>query len=96
MRWSWRVWHRAQDEPLTKVPKEVKHAEAALTKWLDGFEDLTRDEVASRLGKPAEETTWMFEDKKEPLLIYRVGKTTKLSIYLSRNRVAQAALHFLP
>lgn len=81
---------------LAQVPKEVKQAEQTLIKWLDGFKDQTPEEVRKGLGAPAKETTWLFEEKKEPLLKYKIGDSTELSLYFVRGRVVKVGLHLLP
>jgi len=102
-RWSWAVslllvaaTSLVAKEPLGKVPKEVKQAEQTLTKWLDGFRRQTPEEVRKSLGTPTKETTWLFEEKKEPLLKYKIGDTTELSLYFHKGRVVKVGLHLLP
>src|SRR5262245_1368769 len=84
------------DEPPGRIPKEVKQAEQTLTKWLDGFIDQTSEGIRKSLGAPKKETTWLFEEKKELLLKYRIGDTTELSLYFHKERVVKAGLHLLP
>ena len=85
-----------EDQQIEKVPKDARAAERALTKWLNGFKAMTSDEVREALGDPANETVWLFEEKREPLLEYKVGNSTTLSLYFHRGRVVKAALHLLP
>ena len=101
--WSWAVGlllvtgaSLGADEPLEKVPREVKQAEQALTKWMDTFRHQTPDEVRESLGPPTKETTWLLQERKEPLLRYKIGDSTQLSLYFSKGRVVKVALHFLP
>jgi hypothetical protein len=101
--WSWAVGlllvagaSLGADEPPEKVPTEVKQAEQSLTKWLGGFKHQTPEEVRKALGAPTMETTWLFEEKKEPLLKYRIGDSTVLSLYFRKGRVIKVGLHLLP
>jgi hypothetical protein len=84
------------NESLEKVPKEVKQAEQTLTKWLDGFKHQTPEEVRESLGAPTKETTWLFKEKKELLLEYKIGDSTQLSLYFYKGRVVKVSLHLLP
>jgi hypothetical protein len=82
--------------PAEKFPKEVKQAEQALTRWLDGLKGRTAEEVRKSLGPPTKESTWLFEEEKQPLLVYKVGDSTELSLYFHKGRVVKAGLHLLP
>jgi hypothetical protein len=84
------------NEPLENIPKEVKQAEQTLTMWLDGFKQRTPDEVRKSLGAPTKETAWLFNEKKELLLKYKLGDTTELSLYFHNGRVVKVSLHLLP
>jgi hypothetical protein len=101
--WSWAVGlllaaaaSPGAERPLEKVPREVKQAEQALTKWLDGFKHQTPEEVRKSIGAPTKETTWLFREKKELLLEYRIGDSTQLSLYFHKGRVVKAGLLLLP
>jgi hypothetical protein len=83
-------------DPPEKVPKEVKQAEQLLTKWLDGFKNQTSEEVQKSLGAPSKESTWLFKEKKELLMKYKIGDSTELSLYFSQGRVVKTGLHLLP
>jgi hypothetical protein len=102
-RWSWGIAllfvvgaSLGADDPLEKLPVEVKQAEETLTKWVDGFKHDTSQEIRQTLGAPTKETTWLFEEKKEPLLKYKIGDTTVLSLYFHKGRVVKMGLHLLP
>jgi hypothetical protein len=102
-RWGWAVslWLVAAaslvgNEPVETIPKEVKQAEQTLGKWLDGFKHQTPEEVRKALGAPTKETTWLFQETKEPLLKYRIGDSTELSLYFRKGRVIKVGLHLLP
>ena len=86
----------AAEERVDKIPKEIQQAEKTLTKWMDGFRDQTPDQVRKSLGAPAKETTWLYEEKKEPLLKYKIGVSTDLSLYFAKGRVVSVSLHVLP
>jgi hypothetical protein len=85
----------ADDKPA-KVPEEIQQAENTLTKWINGFRGQTLAEIRKSLGDPSTETTWLFKEKKEPLLKYQIGKTTELSLRFYGGRVVSVALHLLP
>jgi len=102
-RWSWSVallfvvgTSFGANDSLEKLPVEVKQAEQTLTKWVDGFKHASPEEVRQSLGAPTKETTWLFQEKKEPLLKYKIGDTTELSLYFHKGRVVKTALHILP
>jgi hypothetical protein len=84
------------DKQEGKIPKEVREAEQTLTKWLNGFNSQTSGEIREALGNPATETSWLFREKKEPLLKYKVGDSTTLSLYFHEGRVVKAGLSLLP
>src|SRR6478735_5035841 len=78
-----------------KIPKDVQQAEQRLNKWLSTFEDQSTADVRKTLGMPDEEETWEFEKKSEPLLKYKVGETTELSLYFHDGKVVKTSLHLL-
>ena len=84
------------DERADKIPKEIQQAEKTLARWLDGFKDQTPEQVRKALGAPAKEITWLYEEKKEPLLKYKIGESTELSLYFFKGRVVKVGLHMLP
>jgi len=84
------------DERVDKIPKEIQQAEKTLTRWLDGFNDQTPEQVRKSLGAPVKEITWLYEEKKEPLLKYKIGDSTELSLYFAKGRVVKVGLHLLP
>ena len=81
----------AREKP-ENLPKEVRQAEETLTKWMKGFEGQTPEEIRKSLGKPDQETDWLFRGEKQPLYRYQVSATTKLSIYFNEGRAVQARL----
>jgi hypothetical protein len=85
----------AREKP-ENLPKEVRHAEETLTKWLKGFDGQTPEEIRKSLGKPDGETDWLFEGEKQPLYQYQVSAATELSIYFSEGRAVKLGLHLLP
>jgi hypothetical protein len=82
--------------PLEKAPKEVQQAEQTLTKWLDGLKGRTAEDVRKSLGAPTKKTSWLFKEKKQPLLEYKIGDSTELSLYFYEGRVVKVGLHLLP
>src|ERR1700674_3470350 len=86
-----------EKEPVDTFPKEVRQAEQTLTRWLNGLVGKTPDEIRKALGAPTKETHWLFEEKKELLLKYRVGDSTELALYFGpERRVIKVGLHLLP
>jgi hypothetical protein len=79
-----------------KIPKDVLDAERLLSKWVNGFKTQNADQVREALGEPASETVWLFQEKKEPLLKFKVGGNATLSLYFHKDRVVKGGLHFLP
>jgi hypothetical protein len=79
-----------------KAPPEVRQAEQTLTNWLDGFTGQTQEQVRKSLGAPAKETRWLFNEKEEPLLKYKIGDSTELSLYFHNGRVVKVGLLLLP
>jgi hypothetical protein len=86
----------ADEKQTAKVPEEIQQAENTLTKWLSGFRGQTQAEIRKALGDPSTETTWLFKEKKEPLLKYKIGKTTDMSLHFYEGRVVSVSLHLLP
>ena len=86
----------ADEKESAKVPQQVQQAEKALTKWLNGFKGQTQAEIRKALGAPSAESTWLFKDKKEPLLTYKIGETTNMYLSFYEGRVVLADLHLLP
>ena len=86
----------ADEKQTAKVPEEIQQAENTLTKWLNGFRGQTQAEIRKALGDPSTESTWLFKEKKEPLLKYQIGKTTVMSLHFYGGRVVSVDLHLLP
>ena len=84
------------DERRQTIPKEVQQAEQKLTKWLKGFDGQTTEKVRKTLGAPDKEDSWEFEEKQEPVLRYKVGDSTELSLFFHDGQVVKAGLHLLP
>lgn len=102
-RWCWAICllivagiSLGADERRDMIPKDIKEAEQKLTKWISGFEGQTLMDVRKTLGAPDKETSWIFEEKKELALQYKVGDSTKLSLYFHEGRVVKVALHLIP
>jgi hypothetical protein len=103
-RWMWAVGlllvvgvgPGQETKPANKWPKEVRQAEETLTRWLSDFTGQTADQVRKALGAPTKETHWLYEEKKEPLLKYKLGDSTELSLYFHQGRIVKAGLQLLP
>jgi hypothetical protein len=86
----------AEEQQVAKVPKEVQQADKLLTNWLIEFKGQTAEEIRKAIGDPAEETTWVYKEKKEPLLKYTIGESSNMSLYFFEGRVVAVDLHLLP
>lgn len=86
----------AQEKQVAKVPKEVQQADKVIIDWLKGLKGQTDKEIRKALGDPAEETTWLNKGNKEPLLKYKLGESTSLSLYFFDERVVTVSLQLLP
>jgi hypothetical protein len=84
---------RAQAE---RIPQDVRRAEQTLTRWLNGFDGQTLGQVRQSLGAPSVESSWLYKEKREPLLKYRLSESTELSLYFVKGRVVKPSLHLLP
>jgi hypothetical protein len=78
----------ADDQPAG-VPKDVQQAEKAIAKWLGDLKGKSVKDIRKSLGAPTKETTWPFEDTKQPLLKYKVGENGELRLYTYKERVVE-------
>jgi hypothetical protein len=84
-----------EDQVPVSLPKEVKTAQEALTRWLNGFEHKTKDEVEKELGVTTDKATWEFRDRKELLLRYKTSEKGYLHLYFFDERVIKVSLQVL-
>lgn len=85
-----------QKTQANRIPQDVRQAEQTVTRWLNGFDGQTLEQVRLSMGAPIAQSSWLYKGRKEPILEYRLSGTTKLSLYFVEGRVVKPSLHFLP
>jgi hypothetical protein len=86
----------AGEQPPLNLPKEVKGAQEKLAEWVNGFKDITHNQVVDKLGVPSEKATWEFNGKNQLLLRYKAtSPKTTLELYFLGDRVVTASLQVL-